>query len=412
MMGLVRQEPIDTLARLARLMVTAVFFAMLVGGFSLSRLGLPALPVSEGAIVTTMVALVFVPLWLGAPSRSAQQSQLGAALGLVLGLIAVLLFSSAWGAWGPGTGNLVFSLLLVAVQVTLGAMAISLHPRAAAQRLVWLFLGVGVAYSLLGLVALGASGRLSVLGGGPNIYGRMVGLGMVALLGALACRWVQLRAAVLLPLLAGALVLSGSRGSMAGAVAGVAVLLFLPADARRRALVAAASAVLAGLAVSVVWSGPAAMVSESFRLRVLELTIGDRYLSGRETLLPVALEIFRDHPIVGGGLGSFAAAVGEDTYPHNLVLSVVAASGLLGGAFLVLILMMVFRASIGAHRDSLRVVVLALSCTVLVSTMSSGGLFDSRYLWLIWLSAVALSMPIESPEIQGGSPLTLVRPER
>jgi O-antigen ligase len=241
--------------------------------------------------------------------------------------------------------------------------------------LVWRWLlPILFALAVLGAV-MGVGGeRLAVLGGGPNVFGRNMGLLCVAMLGLVLHRasWFAVGGAVV----AGALVvLSGSRGALLATAAGIATVLYFNMGRIGRV-------VYVGLAVAIVAVGIVELTdfgadaAEMFRHRVLRLGVEDRYDSGRTDVYARAWELGRESPLFGIGLAGFGV-IGNHIYPHNLFLEVFCEGGLVGLLLLMLVLGPPLAAAVRrrpgpAPRDYGAFVL------VLFSAQFSGDLYDSR----------------------------------
>lgn len=251
-------------------------------------------------------------------------------------------------------------------------------------------------------------GRLSTLGGGPNVFGRNMGLLCVlgldrAMRGRASGRATPGRTSSpaaasatelgatmtrvgwpIIAAFAGLLVaLSGSRGAMFATAFALACLMLLGrARLARRLAVVAGFVVLALIVVATTDLG--AQVASSFANRVLDLFFREHYVSGRDRIYAFALEAGFDKPLIGHGLASFPAAT-QWPYAHNIVLDAWFETGALGVALLALYfaswgretLLAIARERHGARWvgvDGLR----AAAILVLVASQFSGGRYDAR----------------------------------
>jgi O-antigen ligase len=114
-----------------------------------------------------------------------------------------------------------------------------------------------------------------------------------------------------------------------------------------------------------------------------------------------ALGIWAERPLFGHGIGSFPVVTGGmdiKNYPHNLILEVLAESGLVG---LLLLGGLVFRALAGLgpaesiRQDPLRLIVLMLFVNVFLNSMTTGDVPDNRFVFgiLAMMSFPRLSHP-------------------
>ena len=70
-----------------------------------------------------------------------------------------------------------------------------------------------------------------------------------------------------------------------------------------------------------------------FAQRIVKLTLEERYSSGRGSLIPSAIEMFRSEPLFGWGIEGWKGTVGRSyslDYPHNLPAQLAAELGLVG----------------------------------------------------------------------------------
>lgn len=241
-------------------------------------------------------------------------------------------------------------------------------------------LAVTGALGLLALKTAVASGpaRLAVLGGGPNVFGRMMGLLFLASL------YFWRRGGRSLHVGAGAMalilvILSGSRGSIVALAAGAAV--FFAAErvrVRRLAVLAVLGCGLLGLLFTFTSVGQAAVAT--YELRVNKLLLAEGYTSGRDGLYLKAWELGTTYPVAGAGLASFAT-YGDGPYPHNFFLEVFSEGGLLGvAALLPLFAVSLLRAKrLGRRADG---AALAAAAFMLSAAQFSGDLYDTRGLFV------------------------------
>lgn len=244
----------------------------------------------------------------------------------------------------------------------------------------WAIVFVGVA--MAGLAILNATGgRIYVPGGGPNTFGRNMGL---MALGAayLASRYgttVSPISATVMIVAVLLILMSGSRGALLSTAIGIITLL-----------VAARASLLTKFAISSVITLAAAFLLfetvtgkdalEVFQSRIIEATVYDRHLSARDDLWLDALDWAKERPWLGWGLNGYRA--NSWTYPHNMFLEVIVEGGGIG----LLLLLNIGRAWWSQMRRSRfhvpRVPVAALAL-LFTAAQTSGDLFDSRGVFLL-----------------------------
>lgn len=302
-------------------------------------------------------------------------------------------------AWAPSLELAVPGVIDLGL---MGAAAIALHRllrSGDARVLLDSFERSAIALAMLLLLAAFAggvgSGRLSTLGGGPNVFGRNMGLLCVlsldrAMRGSsrkpattASERMSRIAWPVVASVAAMLVALSGSRGAMFATAVGLACLLTLGRArvARRLAVVAGFS--ILGLCV-VAFTSFGAHVAESFATRVLDLFFRQGYVSGRDQIYALALERGFETPAIGHGLNSFAALT-RWPYAHNIVLDAWFETGAIGVALLGLYLASFGRGSLQAlrrERDGARWVgvdgLRAAAIVILVASQFSGGRYDAR----------------------------------
>ncbi len=223
------------------------------------------------------------------------------------------------------------------------------------------------------------TGRLSVLGGGPNVFARLMFLFTAASLGlALRFRMLGLFFAVIgMSLVA----LSGSRGGMLAASCGGLTYLWV-----ERAKVSSKLLVLGGgtLTAAVVFSlTPLGnRVYEVFYYRIVELTFQQGYTSDRDVLFEEALGVWRECPVLGTGISGWAAyqhatAVNISSHPHNLFGEMLCEGGVIAASLLLLAIWKFLRYAYRI-RDCFHVPSMACAAMYFVASQFSGDFFDSR----------------------------------
>ncbi|MCO7193204.1 O-antigen ligase [Pseudonocardia sp. McavD-2-B] len=373
-------------------LLLGLFVFALMGRFTLDRLGFADEADLDLRLVGAPVVAAAVLLWRyrpGVPGRSGGWPRPATAS---LVLFTALALTAFWAPYGARVGDRLTDLLgLVLLVVCVTVVAVDDPVRARRTILVALLLA-GVVYAGAGLLSgdTNVQGRTVAFGGGPNVFIRVVGLGLVATV-TLA---VSTRRRVLLlpvPLLVTAAVLSGSRGGLAAiAVAGAAAVVLSRRHLSVRGVLTVLAAVpLLGAALLAV-ADPATV--EVLRRRFVEdLFVTDQF-SGRPELFAQTLDLFLTHPLVGGGLDAYFVAFGrsEDlSYPHNLVLEVAATGGVIALGLLAGVAVSVVRAwrRIGALSAD-QVGLLCAAVLVAAASMTSGDLYDTRFLWIFALLAV------------------------
>lgn len=166
-------------------------------------------------------------------------------------------------------------------------------------------------------------------------------------------------------------------GLAAGIVAGIAVALRRSDQASRLVALSWASLGLAvGLVLMVVVAGAADPL--------LAQIVNDPNAEARAGYLRVLAPLFLNAPLIGVGIGGFAAT-GIADYPHNLVAEVAAELGFAGLVLLVTWLLVSLRAAAGSP------VLTALVVAASVFSIFSGNVASNTEFWLFTALAVATS---------------------
>ena len=234
------------------------------------------------------------------------------------------------------------------------------------------------------------TGRLSILGGGPNILGRF--LGMLCLLMVAQSlsqrRWLHWRLVWRIVTAAVALILllqTGSRGAFAGLVIGLLALL-----------------VIHRMSVKLMVSGAIVIFSFEFLFKLilnadaieyiderwLVSTLEEGYLSARDVLLAEAYRLWLERPFFGGGLDSFEYYTGLDRYPHNLVMEIAQTGGIVGALLLVAWAFHLIRKS-WYERNYYTEIGLSMTALLFGCASFSGDFYDSRLIFIFGVLTIS-----------------------
>jgi O-antigen ligase len=257
----------------------------------------------------------------------------------------------------------------------------------AVLRRTWaLMFGLTGVMAVLALVKAAQYGpeRLAVLGGGPNVFGRMMGL---FCLGGLyfwrrTGRWAYIGAAVLGFLL---IILSGSRGGLIAMA--LAALVFFAVE-RIRVTRLMGIALGAGVALTLVctFTPVGRQAVDTYEERVNRLLIQEGYVSGRSELYQLAWEMAKEYPLAGGGLCAFRG-LRYGVYPHNIFLETLCEEGAIGVLLLLLVFWQFERVywHNRRHADGATIGAFVLS---LVGMQFSGDFFDGRTVFVFMTMAL------------------------
>jgi O-antigen ligase len=241
--------------------------------------------------------------------------------------------------------------------------------------------------------------RLAVLGGGPNVFGRMMGYA------ALASLYYWRRSGYTLVFLPAVSVsallvlLSGSRGSLVALVISIATFVILEVRSLRRlASMAIVVAVFSWCVVTYTEVGQAAV--RRYDERVQGLLVQDRYSAGRDHLYRSAYELGLSEPVWGAGLAAFPG-LGLGVYPHNVFLEVFCEGGSIGLVLLLLAFGLSVPPLMRGGRDGAVLAGLVLS---FVASQFSGDYYDSRGVFAFLMIAVSLRREEAYEERKTGRP--------
>jgi O-antigen ligase len=367
---------------------------MLLGRWTPDRLFADA-TTGEFFWLAKVALLLALALLVALPGRGANRDRRAPGLGIFVFLVAYLLASYLWNPSpilyaDTKIADVSYNLALVLI-VALGLC------RATLRQAFWIMLvaALGV-MALIGVATIPAAvasydqGRLSVLGGGPNVFGRNMGVLMILCLyfGVNNAR-VRVVCAGLAGAAAIGLIASGSRGSLGATLVALAALFVLDPGCRRFALKRPLfMATFALMGVGVLALADLGAVAEIGSRRFFEQTLQGGYLSERDVLIIYSYHFWLEAPLFGNGLGSFSL-VTPVNYPHNILMELLCETGLVG---LVLFLLFAFfsltsQYALGGRGRALLLPLIAL---VGISSLASGDFADSRFLFLFMLFPVGV----------------------
>ena len=314
---------------------------------------------------------------------------------MIVLFVGYMITTSLWAPDATLARDKSYDLLFVAWSCVLTVAALRLFGMRPIVEGFWgVLFGLGIVLAVFGLAALssGTQGvRLTALGGGPNVYGRNMGLLTLAALRHVFDdrRWVRIPATIMAPVATLLVLLSGSRGAMLALFVGVIVYVGLRRADRRvfRSIVIVGIVGLVALATQV---GRFAILA--FQERFILLLLVQGYFTHRDTLLVDGITAGFRNPLGGLGLAGFAQLGSKGLYPHNMFVEAFAEGGGLGLVLLCIpFVKYAWRWKCGMGLgDSITVAGLSL---LLVSSSISGDLFDARGVFLLLLMGVASQRP-------------------
>jgi O-antigen ligase len=298
--------------------------------------------------------------------------------------VGLLAFGMGSFAWSPSEdpSKLLDLFLLGIALFAVFAMGVSTQGSCFARGVKFsILVGCG-AMAMAGLAST-VTGRLSVFGGGSNVFARnMAIMSLIAV--DLLVRHGSRRWWLVVPLVGVVLILlSGSRGGLLAACVMAISYMGLARGVRSR-FFAMLMVGGAGLVLAMIFTEKGVAAYDRYAERVLYLTIEQSYDSGRFDLLSLAGDIFSDNVILGAGLSSFLCITGW-LYPHNIFFEVACEMGLVG---LILCLCFIVSVTLSSRKWGFDVLWASLAIGMLVAAQVSGDLFDSRSVFIFGLMAV------------------------
>jgi O-antigen ligase len=384
------------------------FLALLAGHFTLDRIGLTVPVVNDTRVIIFVAFLTAFCLEASNAGTSfAIKSSVGRrCLYCILVLFGYQAVSVSWAPAGSELTGAVGDLMAAAVLLVVYWILAEWDSDGVVEKTLGCLLAAGIVYFLVAASGRGhdPSGRWAALGGGPNVFVRIM------VLASIAAGYFYLksggRVVWLLPIpafITGALS-SGSRGGVAAAL--LTILVAVPSMLPRLRVGRAVSvAITALILAAITWLVIGDSISQLVRDRFVTTTFEQRYTSDRDVLYSTAFDLFKDNPIVGVGMNGFYeltnGGVGE-MYVHNLPLAVAAEGGLIG---LLLLGTAFYALRRGYAVTPLRQRTIqsraAAYCGIFVggASLFSGNYYDARLMWIfLILAAVGSSArPTEAP---------------
>ncbi|MEU8243044.1 O-antigen ligase family protein [Actinoplanes missouriensis] len=372
--------------------VVLAFIATLAGRFVLTRLGL------EVPILNDVRVLLYLCLILCLLLESHRIGRTAAAGGYCLlpifGLLGYQILSASWApsnaVTGPMIGDLAATAFLIMVYYFLArwdrdhVTRMTLHLFHIAAWVYFLAAASGRGHA--------SNGRWAALGGGPNVFVRVMILGCITSLYLYARSGQKLYWLAPIPAFLFGALASGSRGGMAalGITAVVAVLAIRPSLRWNKIAKPLGFLVVLSIMVALT-AGP--VIADFVQTRFVEATVGQGYTSDRDVLFSWALRLFWQRPLLGTGINGFHAIanLGEgERYVHNLPLSVAAEGGFVGLSLLGLAWFGLWHAYIRTPRAERSLEARASAyCGIYIggTSLFSGDYFDARIMWIMLVLA-------------------------
>ncbi len=375
-------------------------FYLLVGRWNLARIGVDVdRTYSMQPRLWAVVALAVVVLLDQTISRwrknrrAANNPRLGV---LTLATVAFFVYMILTAMWAPDADlaeERAFGLLLNALIAVLLFLAFRGGDPQAIRAEFWKGFALMAAMIAVASLMGTQSQRFQTLGGGPNTFGRNMGL--LVLSGVYLSRidrttilwaawWLTAAVGVLLVLL------SGSRGALLSLAVSASVFQAVDRQPLSKKVILFMGAAIAG-AVLITQTEMGIQAQEMFARRVLNLTVEQQYTAGRIVIYKESFDLGMEEPIFGVGIT--ATQVINGRYPHNLFLEAFCEGGAIG-LLLLLFVMLSGAVRMIRVRRRLNAATVAAFVHVLIAAQFSGNLFDSRGVFmLLMLAAVPMAVP-------------------
>jgi O-antigen ligase len=389
----------------------AIFLStlFLVGRWNLQRLGVDPDTIDFDLIVERSVAMVLTEprLWLvlasvllmvmmdtGASGDARTHSgrlEARTSVYIFLVLSYYLIGTVAWTpSDNPFPAVIDVSLMLVTLLVVERAARHEGFSEAFWLWLERLLIAIG-AVALLAAASADQPGRLSILGGGPNILGRFLGM-LCLLMVAQSLRQVSgLRWSVVWRIVVAAVALillfqTGSRGALTGLLIGLLALLVVRRMNVRLIGIGAVIVLSFGYLLKFILD---LETIESIEQRWLVTTLEEGYFSHRDVLFAEAYKLWLERPVFGGGLASFEYyTFGLDSYPHNLVMEMAQAGGMVAVLLLLAWIVHVMLSSWHA-RNHYTEIGLSMTALIFGCALFSGDFYDSRLMFIFGVLTIS-----------------------
>lgn len=347
--------------------------------------------------------MLFVGFTLVSIAWSSDSSE-GAVKATFFWIPFVLLYLVVVAIWREGRALRTLALTTLAMSVPVAVLAIGEY---AAREVLW-------NHRLMQNNVYSRFFRVNSIFYDPNILGRYLAL---ALLIAVAVAWMRrdsgrvlLACGAVAAIDAAALVLTFSRSSALMLMAGLLVMALRMFGWRKTLLTAAIMAV--------VGTGVAVATSSQVRSALTSTERLDRVSEGRFDLVGGGVDIFLEHPVAGGGLGSFATDYSASlsakergrtrvVISHNAPVTILSEEGAVGFALFVWLCVIAVIVGIRATRDRDEDVgvpgatMLGGLIGIFVHALLYSALFEDPYTWVLaaGLAALVVAMPVTRPGV-------------
>ncbi|MGH4010507.1 MAG: O-antigen ligase family protein [Pseudonocardiaceae bacterium] len=373
-------------------LVLGLFGVALMGQFTLNRFDIEQFGELDLRLVAFPALIAAVGLWRFQPGHRDYRHLWPPTSLWAIAMVGYLALTAFWAPHEARISETLTDLAFLGLLIVVATVVSAPDPARARRLTLAVMYLAAIVYALAGALIgeTDGQGRTTAFGGGPNVYTRVILLGVVAAI-ALTALYGRRLFLLAIPLLASAALLPASRGAVVAAL--VTVVVFGALTWGRWSLRGIGLAVLVTAGTLVVtWSllPPAAV--DVVRQRFVDQVFQRNELSGRPELISQALAIFVDDPLIGAGLDSyfvrFGLGVGLE-YPHNLVLDLAATGGVVALAiFGMFVVALVGDCPPVRRMTADQLAMLLSACYLGAASLFSGEFYDSRFFWVFAVLAV------------------------
>ncbi len=381
--------------RMPALLVLGLFGIALMGQFTLDRLDIEQFGELDLRLVAFPALVAAVLLWRFQPGHRDYRHVWPPTSLWAIAIISYLALTAFWAPYEARITETLTDLAFLGLLIVMATVVSAPDPARARRVTLAAMYVAAVVYAVAGVLIgeTDAQGRTTAFAGGPNVYTRVILLGVVAAI-ALTALYGRRLFLVAIPLLASAALLPASRGAIVAALATVVLFGALTWGRWSFRAVGLAVLVTAGTLI-VTWNLLPSSAVDVVRYRFVDQVFEQNELSGRPQLISQALTIFVDDPLIGAGLDSyfvrFGLGIGLE-YPHNLVLDLAATGGVAALAIFGMFAVALVRDSRPLSTMTADQLAMLLSaCYLGAASMFSGEFYDSRFFWVFAVLAVNYS---------------------
>ena len=325
-------------------------------------------------------------------------------------LVLLIMNPILWTVYGAFEYGVIKFFNFVLISIPLSFIIIEKLKYDDIKNLFYILLGLSFLLLFLAITGLfdtpRADGRISILGGGPIIFGRWMGFGVLALFFLPIQKKITIRIIMISAFIIYCLI-SGSRGPFTALL--ICFLLFFFLNFRKVFF----KSIILFFVISCVFiaTNISNDISELGRTDRVFLNVAKKGGSNQSTqtryeLIERSLDLMIRYPL-GIGAGNWQIKANEYSpthlmaheYPHNLIFEVINEYGIFAGLLLILFILKISFTSFAKminyknKKSSLYPFLFYLWCFLIVNAMVSGSLNDSRLL-LVVASCVMIHKPL------------------